>query len=103
MPIQTFKIYTGKGYAGDLVDSGPRTIQSGVLTTSSAGFGLGMQRDTSVERGCKLGGVAGALYAISQREYNHEAATRPSRSEERTSELQSPDHLVCRLLLEKNT
>src|SRR5258708_12245994 len=25
----------------------------------------------------------------------------PSRSEERTSELQSPDHLVCRLLLEK--
>src|SRR5258708_9889637 len=28
-------------------------------------------------------------------------ATRTSRSEEHTSELQSPDHLVCRLLLEK--
>src|SRR5258708_24565335 len=27
--------------------------------------------------------------------------TRPERSEEHTSELQSPDHLVCRLLLEK--
>src|SRR5258708_24115014 len=26
----------------------------------------------------------------------------PERSEEHTSELQSPDHLVCRLLLEKN-
>src|SRR3990170_8559102 len=26
----------------------------------------------------------------------------PMRSEEHTSELQSPDHLVCRLLLEKN-
>src|SRR5258708_19821458 len=26
---------------------------------------------------------------------------RPSRSEEHTFELQSPDHLVCRLLLEK--
>src|SRR5258708_26847594 len=26
---------------------------------------------------------------------------RPMRSEEHTSELQSPDHLVCRLLLEK--
>src|SRR3990170_5210880 len=26
---------------------------------------------------------------------------RPLRSEEHTSELQSPDHLVCRLLLEK--
>src|SRR5258708_15056797 len=29
------------------------------------------------------------------------AASFPSRSEEHTSELQSPDHLVCRLLLEK--
>src|SRR5258708_18329007 len=28
-------------------------------------------------------------------------ARNPSRSEEHTSELQSPDHLVCRLLLEK--
>src|SRR5438552_10454719 len=27
----------------------------------------------------------------------------PDRSEEHTSELQSPDHLVCRLLLEKKT
>src|SRR5258708_13917233 len=27
--------------------------------------------------------------------------TTPQRSEEHTSELQSPDHLVCRLLLEK--
>src|SRR5438552_13565951 len=27
--------------------------------------------------------------------------TRPARSEEHTSELQSPDQLVCRLLLEK--
>src|SRR5258708_37520766 len=29
------------------------------------------------------------------------AAQEPDRSEEHTSELQSPDHLVCRLLLEK--
>src|SRR5207244_12299623 len=29
------------------------------------------------------------------------AARSPARSEEHTSELQSPDHLVCRLLLEK--
>src|SRR5207244_8879407 len=29
------------------------------------------------------------------------AAGSPARSEEHTSELQSPDHLVCRLLLEK--
>src|SRR5258708_30949919 len=29
------------------------------------------------------------------------SCARPRRSEEHTSELQSPDHLVCRLLLEK--
>src|SRR5947208_12861692 len=31
----------------------------------------------------------------------HPANTDSKRSEEHTSELQSPDHLVCRLLLEK--
>src|SRR5258708_29411507 len=31
----------------------------------------------------------------------HDVADRELRSEEHTSELQSPDHLVCRLLLEK--
>src|SRR5690348_17904676 len=31
----------------------------------------------------------------------YESSTRTSRSEEHTSELQSPVHLVCRLLLEK--
>jgi len=78
MTIQDFNIYTANGYAGDLVDSGPRVIQSGVLTDATAGFGLGMQRDLTVPKGCKLGGAAGPLYAIAQREYNHEAATRPS-------------------------
>src|SRR5258708_12939273 len=31
----------------------------------------------------------------------HDSSSARSRSEEHTSELQSPDHLVCRLLLEK--
>src|SRR5258708_20826855 len=31
----------------------------------------------------------------------HSGSSVPPRSEEHTSELQSPDHLVCRLLLEK--
>src|SRR5258708_13052688 len=31
----------------------------------------------------------------------HNPPLQPVRSEEHTSELQSPDHLVCRLLLEK--
>src|SRR5258708_26968485 len=33
--------------------------------------------------------------------YDNPQWTKDSRSEEHTSELQSPDHLVCRLLLEK--
>ena len=78
MPIQDFKIYTARGYAGELVDSGPRVVQTGILTSASAGFGLAMSRDTGVTRGCALGTSAGAVYAISQREYNHEADTRPS-------------------------
>src|SRR5258708_10820330 len=33
--------------------------------------------------------------------FSSDAAKQAQRSEEHTSELQSPDHLVCRLLLEK--
>src|SRR5207244_9134029 len=32
---------------------------------------------------------------------SHDGSAKVDRSEEHTSELQSPDHLVCRLLLEK--
>src|SRR5258708_20875298 len=45
------------------------------------------------------GGVAD-LSSVHQ--WNLERSANP-RSEEHTSELQSPDHLVCRLLLEKKT
>src|SRR5438552_11796227 len=40
--------------------------------------------------------LAGGVAALA-----HHVGVRPARSEEHTSELQSPDHLVCRLLLEK--
>src|SRR5258708_25338755 len=36
-----------------------------------------------------------------QNRAENERRHNPNRSEEHTSELQSPDHLVCRLLLEK--
>src|SRR5207244_10106799 len=39
--------------------------------------------------------------AISGASISSRTVRRASRSEEHTSELQSPDHLVCRLLLEK--
>jgi hypothetical protein len=78
MTIQNFTIYTAKGYAGDLVDSGPRVIQTGVLTSAQAGFGKALSRDAgTVAKGVALGGLA-SVFAISQREYNHEAGTRPS-------------------------
>src|SRR5258708_20636484 len=44
----------------------------------------------------RRGDVKQALWFLSRA-----AKRRPGRSEEHTSELQSPDHLVCRLLLEK--
>src|SRR5258708_28892455 len=39
--------------------------------------------------------------ARNDRQQAHSVRDRSHRSEEHTSELQSPDHLVCRLLLEK--
>jgi hypothetical protein len=87
MPTQNFKLYTANGYAGDLVDSGPRVIQTGVLVANDAGvsdvgFGLAMLRQVTgvaVDRGVELGGSA-SVFAISQREYNHEAGTRPAKA-----------------------
>lgn len=84
MPIQDFNIYTANGYEGDLVDSGPRVVQTGILTSANAGFGKAMKRDTSIERGVALGSAEISatsttnVFALSQREYNHEAGSRPS-------------------------
>src|SRR5256885_11947675 len=46
---------------------------------------------------------AGAVLSENQNSYLLHAAARAGRSEEHTSELQSPCNLVCRLLLEKKT
>jgi hypothetical protein len=80
MTQQNFSLYTSNGYAGDLVDSGPRVVQTGVLVGSGAGFGVALKREASVERGVALGGPAstGKTFALSQREYNHEAGSRPT-------------------------
>ena len=79
MTIQAFNIYTANGYAGDLVDSGPRVVQTGVLEVADVGFGKALQRATSGNaKGVEKGSAGAAIFAISQREYNHEAGTRPS-------------------------
>src|SRR5258708_27457573 len=43
----------------------------------------------------------GDILTIGDIQFRYVAKPLQSRSEEHTSELQSPDHLVCRLLLEK--
>src|SRR5258708_13304601 len=45
--------------------------------------------------------LRGSLIETLHEDYIRTARARIARSEEHTSELQSPDHLVCRLLLEK--
>src|SRR5438876_7422324 len=45
----------------------------------------------------RIGGIGGV---VTHPTYRHQGIA-PHRSEEHTSELQSPVHLVCRLLLEK--
>src|SRR5947208_13456869 len=45
--------------------------------------------------------VTGACAGRGHSRLCHSQPGSPPRSEEHTSELQSPDHLVCRLLLEK--
>src|SRR5690348_17732083 len=59
-------------------------------------FGTATSFDCVSAAGDFLGGAIAPGLSISA-----EALTRAARSEEHTSELQSPVHLVCRLLLEK--
>src|SRR5258708_3775975 len=52
-------------------------------------------------RGCRVGPVRRRHSGFRQADVRAAAPDERRRSEEHTSELQSPDHLVCRLLLEK--
>src|SRR5947208_4975173 len=49
----------------------------------------------------RAGGVRIVQAPIEEDKKAKDGKEEPPRSEEHTSELQSPDHLVCRLLLEK--
>src|SRR5258708_20543882 len=67
----------------------PYTTLFRSVGTRNADRSRGMDRTTTAEIKLPPGGVV------------PENLIRELRSEEHTSELQSPDHLVCRLLLEK--
>lgn len=83
MVDQVFNIYTAKGYAGDLVDSSPRTSRSATLLSGTVGFGVALQPSGTGD-GCAIGSAeVGAtsltnVWGISMREYNHEAGSRPT-------------------------
>src|SRR5258708_22721720 len=67
---------------------------------------VGEHRDLDPEHGAGDGRAEQRLVALvvgvrDQRDHARDHPARADRSEEHTSELQSPDHLVCRLLLEK--
>src|SRR5207244_6425880 len=72
--------------------------------TRGEGLGAAGRRAVSVVPGvpgaARDGGEAGARVVVGGEE-NKGAGANCWRSEEHTTELQSPDHLVCRLLLEK--
>lgn len=81
MPIQDYRIYTAKGYAGDRYDSAPSVTQSGRAEAATLGFGLGVKigTDTNTHPPSILAGaVAGNIWGITMRELNHEATNRPS-------------------------
>src|SRR5947208_8228882 len=81
-----------------LVCSLQKYLSGHTVTSSLMGFSpvsWSCLRDNSSARF-----VAPGLYSRSML-YCSRSGRYPARSEEHTSELQSPDHLVCRLLLEK--
>lgn len=83
MTIQAFNLYTGKGYEGDLCDSGDTVKQTGVLLAGTLGFGKAVQT-SGVGQGIAVGSAEIAassltnVWGISLREYNHEAGSRPT-------------------------
>src|SRR5258708_21750863 len=96
-PRSTLFPYTTLFRSADLADGGrapaPRGVARGALAARARGLTGGREAAALV--------VARAAPA----RVGRRIADRRQRSEEHTSELQSPDHIVCRLLLgkKKNT
>src|SRR5258708_11836888 len=72
-----------------------KTMRASILTLGPLMARLGVAR-VSLPGGCAIGARPIDLHLSALEKMGAEI-----RSEEHTSELQSPDHLVCRLLLEK--
>src|SRR5688500_20084448 len=81
------------GFAGLTVQALLR-VQAGTFTSSST------YNNVQIDAGATLAGVNGTTINVGGNWTNNGTFT-ANRSEEHTSELQSPCNLVCRLLLEK--
>ena len=83
MTIQSFNIYTGRGYAGDLADSGPNVSQTGIVEDATLAVGVAVKRGTVATdpRFITLDTDGGAIFGIVRRELALEAKNRPSDGE----------------------
>src|SRR5947208_6331597 len=87
----------------------PRSTLFPYTTLFRSGMQLFVSREVTLQRGSpppawelrNMTKCCASIPAIARPWRNAASPSRFSRSEEHTSELQSPDHLVCRLLLEK--
>src|SRR5690348_18487404 len=97
VPLQPFSAFVGNGYGGPLDLHSFPTRRSSDLARWQCGLTIDdrLRRcQTLLRRESSTGSRRDGPHATEPRDA-HE------RSEEHTSELQSPVHLVCRLLLEK--
>jgi len=80
MTIQSFNIYTARGYAGDLVDSGPNVSQTGVVEDAELQVGVAVRRGT-LARDITLDADGGNIFGLVRRELALEAKNKPSDGE----------------------
>ena len=80
MPTQDFNIYTGRGYAGDLVDSGPNVSQTGIVEDATLAIGVAAKRGTVATnpKHIVVDADGGNIFGIVRRELALEAKNRPS-------------------------
>lgn len=80
MTTQSFNIYTARGYAGDLVDSGPNVSQTGIVEDPTLAIGVAAKRGTVATnpKHIVVDIDGGNVYGIVRRELALEAKNRPS-------------------------
>lgn len=80
MPTQDFNIYTSRGYAGDLVDSGPNVSQTGIVEDATLAIGVAAKRGTVTTnpKHIVVDVDGGNIFGIVRRELALEAKNRPS-------------------------